>query len=208
MRPKVVGALALALLAVPPALAAPDVAAPQSSPADATVTHRLTHGRRSLVAGIFLSYAGAGLVASGAILTLDPGPGATRPTFGEAELGLAFTGASALMAAGGALQIGGSLGQLDGLARLGMRPHRGLRYTAIGVAGAATLGGITGAVLTANPAWRRGSGVVVFGTAGLSLLAATLHTVALIDADQAVRQRDPSLVLTLGPTRIAVRGRL
>jgi hypothetical protein len=154
-------------------------------------------GRAASLTGIFLGYAGSGLVVSGALVAGGP-PG--RPTLDDRQLRAALGLGAGLGAAGALLQGIGSATEAGALRRAGMR-HRPVARALAASIGAATLPIATVAVVLAARG-EAGAGTWSFGAGGLSLLAATSHTLLLLDGDAA--RRRPAVALRVSPAAFSV----
>lgn len=196
-----VGLLAAMVLSASAVAAEPSVlpAPPPLTPPAADFDRRaFLRGRRTSVAGLFLGWAGPGLVLSGGVLALTRPP--DGPLTGRELIRASTLAGAGLTAVGLGLQLGGSAAQSRALTQVGAPNQRGWRRVGLAFGGAGLL--LSGVVV-----WRiaddspDGLWIAVGApAAGISVLAATgAHTAALLQADAEAEDVAPGLRLTVAP---------
>lgn len=160
-------------------------------------------GRRVMVSGLFLGFAGLGLQASGVFFALVPPPNANgaAPWLVDAAL----FGGSGLLAVGTGLQLAGS--SMQGRSLRDARSPWQREARAVGaVGGIGVIAGSSVASLSQlTPERGRGwVGAALLGTAGLGLVVTTVHLVSQTQADERAERVAPHLRVQVGLSGLRV----
>lgn len=163
-------------------------------------------GRRVMVSGLFLGFAGLGLQASGVFFALVPpqgAPGTAAPWLVDAAL----FGGSGLLAVGTGLQLAGSAVQGRSLHEARSPWQREARVVgAVGVLGV-VVGSSVASLSQLTPERGRGwVGAALLSTAGLGLVVTTVHLVSQTQADERAERVAPHLRVQVGLTGLRVVG--